>query len=541
MGAAQWAVWQLVNPLLPNVIEALTNLEIDVYGEVILMLWSFISLTALLFVNPFRGILSKIESIVLEFLNLVLCFVPVANRYFFTVPETGVEILGLIGIGIPLLLVIVLPIIEWLKDDSPKGSADQCELYHPLVDRRDVLMSFFAERSATRTQKLCIAACEGFSPGSSIDDIPLSHLLVGLTDVSTADECPPAIEGIREATFPKEDGLFGEGTPLARAFPEFPDRLRVIRAGLTEDQIKVLQDFILSPDSVPPEYRDSLPELWGQIAGDPSLFVSVLTMSTEQINRLKYLLQHEQVNDFSIHEQFELACLPDSVFTRFGDAVLRCRELCWPLGDHDLFRVCLKWAQDRGRDRVPKSIDAVYELVTTHHFDHTDVDAVLCLATIRRDTFGLLLLDPDFSDEYLAIDCLLDLLIPNYLSSKFHPGERELLDLIGPKITAFPRNLTVQLYYFARQYSKDHDWVTDLLRNVPDASDVEKRCKRRLTLRMQAPSADIDFQSGFLLFFTAGQANGLWWFMSWLTAIPIGWFLGARAGILNAMLEAHCG
>jgi hypothetical protein len=91
---------------------------------------------------------------------------------------------------------------------------------------RDALMSFFAERRPTRTQKLCFALWGFWADEVDLDDIPLSpHLsaLSALSDRLVSGRhhlflC--AIATVRAVTFLAPAGRFEEGSALVPAFPD---------------------------------------------------------------------------------------------------------------------------------------------------------------------------------------------------------------------------------------------------------------------------------------------------------------------------------
>jgi hypothetical protein len=530
LSAGQWAVWQLVSPLVPSLVEVLTSLDIPVYGEIILMIWSFISLAALLIANPFRGILSKIENIILECTNVVVCLVPFINRYIFTIPEVIVQILGVISVGIPLVLVIVLPVIEWLKEDSPKAApvrpAAPEEEVSKVGRERDAWMSFFAERRPTRTEKLCLAPWCRYLNEIDLNDIPLSRLLSVISVISDQNRALLFLDDFVLAISPLRagGGFFEEGSPLAQAFPDIRDRVRIALESRYEAAISVLSDFLLSPDSVAPEYANSLEEAWNQIAGNPSRFFSLLSLSSAGLERLKSRFRSEELHDFSFDEQLELARLDYLGLSTFRREFARGQET-WPLSRHDLFRVCLAMASSH---RMARSLDDLHEIVTALDFDPSDVDAVYCFATADPGDFALLLADPDFSDGKLAAQCL-----SNRGRDDASPHQ------VIRAVEALPPNISLRLYDFAQTYPVDSEWIEQLVMNTPDAEEVETQLQRRLAIRHQAPKADVDFQSEFLRSLILPNLEWWWWPFTFVF-LPIGWFLGARSVILKSIMEARC-
>jgi hypothetical protein len=102
------------------------------------------------------------------------------------------------------------------------------------------------------------------------------------------------------------------------------------------------------------------------------------------------------------------------------------------------------------------------------------------------------------------------------------------------------KSLAVKLYWFQHAYPPDAKWVNRLVTSVPDQARVERRLLRRLGLRLQAGvGAVFDIISSFLESLIPPSISWSWVWAS-LMMLPIGWFLGARQGILSSMMEAAC-
>jgi hypothetical protein len=543
--AAQWPLWQLVSPVVPSVVEVLTSLDIDVYGEIVLMVWSFVCLAALLFANPSRDTLSKIGNIILECTNVVLCLLPVVNRYLFAIPDLLAEIVGVVGVGIPLVLVIILPLIEWWKE-APRRVAPQSvplgDIACPFAEERDALRRVFAERNASKAEKLCLAACGDLRTKIIADNIPLSALVIGLADASPPHELirgcissrdialfASAIDAIRGFTFPNPGGLFEDGSVLAQTFPELRDRIRILCAELSPEQIAVLRAFLLSPDSAPISYQDAFEELWSWISDDPLLFALALTMPPKHIHRLKSRYRSGELANFTFEEQVELSSLDEGDLWFFQcDYDRNGRK--FPLSHHDFFRVVYKWRRSSKREIV-QSLDDLYDLATALQFGRDDVDAILCLLSICEADMELLLGDPDFSHGQLPARCLLyRLQVSHTISSMDWPFGLSA-DL--------PSKLALDMYYYACKYETDHRWIRHLLEHTAGVEEVERQYLTRRDLRILAPNANIDFRSTFLESIIPPGVGWRWWFTSFLV-VPVAWFLGAKAVILQSILEADC-
>jgi hypothetical protein len=76
--------------------------------------------------------------------------------------------------------------------------------------------------------------------------------------------------------------------------------------------------------------------------------------------------------------------------------------------------------------------------------------------------------------------------------------------------------------------------------DVIDPVQVEKQLRERFARRVRAPTAIIDFNSSFLESIMIRATNETWTVVG-LIVIPVGWFLGTRALILESILEADCG
>jgi hypothetical protein len=157
--AMQWPLWQLLNPVIPLILEEVMNANYEIGGEIFLVVYGFLSLALLFYLDPYFDRMSRIENIILEVTNLVLSCIPLTNRYFWQLPEVLVEVCGTLGLTIPFVLMFVLLYVRSRSPPEPVGQPPSSE--RVVRTFWSVLDDFIDTRRLTFPQQLTlIHACQ---------------------------------------------------------------------------------------------------------------------------------------------------------------------------------------------------------------------------------------------------------------------------------------------------------------------------------------------------------------------------------------------
>jgi hypothetical protein len=171
-GAFQWPLWQLLNPVIPSIIEEISSSGYDIGGEIILMIYSLIGLVTLFWFSPFPDRLATIENVILEITNVVLSLIPVIHRYFTPLSELFLSACGIVGVGVPVILMIVLVIVETHSSENPHDEVDKSS--PPFVQMEGSLLSakndFVNRRNLSLLDQLRLCyACSKIHPLAAIE------------------------------------------------------------------------------------------------------------------------------------------------------------------------------------------------------------------------------------------------------------------------------------------------------------------------------------------------------------------------------------
>jgi hypothetical protein len=352
-GALQWPLWQLLNPVIPSIVQEISSSGYEIGGEIILLIYSLIGLGILFWFSPFPERMSAIENVILEITNVALSCLPVINRYLLPLPEVFLSGCGVVGVGVPVILMILLVVVEMCSDEKPIDETSENLIDWDRIQKKALLLSaqndFISRRALSLLDQVRLSyACSKADDDDVIQwltDESLSHLpLKDFLDAMSILRTSPsnAIAACRAIGLELTDPTTATTSAFSSVFPSFHDQLRIARLQLLGVPcLSTLRDYLTTDDRL--FYCDRLIYSHGhRFVDEPRAFLRLLTceFTRTDITKLRGALDDRALARYTVRELMSLI----SKSIRLDD-LLRYffKGLAEPdlgLSNHDLFRVC---------------------------------------------------------------------------------------------------------------------------------------------------------------------------------------------------------